>query len=211
MPTQNDTNDPWWGEIGMVEMRNRGARKLYQYWHEAKGGQEVPVRKSIQPRGLQDVLQWVFILERVDRELAPFRLAGTGLCDQYGGELGGTNFLSLCLGDCRRTVRSLIDNVVMMPAAAFIEFEAHAKNKGRMSGEIVLLPLADEQGEVHQILGGWFPSMAQDAYLEKPLVRHRITNIRILSDFDPAALPSEDGTAQPRLKLVISDGKVIGS
>lgn len=193
-------------------MRNRGARTLYDYWREAKGGQEVPQRKNIQPRGLKDVLPWVFILERVDRELAPFRLAGTGICDQYGQELSGTNFLSLWLGDCRRTVRSLLDNVVMMPSAAFIEFEAQAKNQGRMAGEIVLLPLADKNGEIHQVLGGWFPAIAKDAYLEKPLIRHRITNIRILSDFDPEYMPGNAAIGmpvEPRLRLVISDGKSV--
>ncbi len=193
-------------------MRNRGARTLYEHWQKARGSEEVPFRKSIEPRGLKDVLPWVFILQRVDRELVPFRLAGTGLCDQYGEELGGTNFLSLWLGDCRRTVRSLLDNVVMMPAAAFIEFEAQARNRGRLSGEIVLLPLADQDGSVHQILGGWFPAIAQDAYLEKPLVRHRITNIRILSDFEPQLVAGSDGanvSFRPQLKLVISDGKAV--
>lgn len=193
-------------------MRNRGAIKLFEYWHEAKGGRELPTRKDIQPRGLKEVLPWVFILEHIDRELSPFRLAGTSLCEQYGKELSGTNFLSLWLGDCRRTVRSLIDNVVLMPAAAFIEFEAQARNHTRMSGEIVLLPLAGDDGEVHQILGGWFPSMAQDAYLEKPLIRHRITNIRILTDFEPQLMSDSkgrNGPAQSYLELIISDGKAV--
>ncbi len=193
-------------------MRNRGTRALYEYWQIAKAGQEVPQRKSIEPRGIKEVLPWVFILERIDRELAPFRLAGTGLCDQYGEELGGTNFLSLWLGDCRRTMRSLIDNVVMMPAAAFIEFEAKSRIHGRTSGEIVLLPLCDAEGNVHQILGGWFPAIPQDASMEKPMVRHRITNIRILSDFDSEFLAGAgEVPARPQLRLVISNGKVLGS
>ena len=192
-------------------MRNRGARALYEYWREAKGIEEVPQRNAIEPRGLRSVLPWVFILEHVDRDLAPFRLAGTGLCDQYGEELKGTNFLSLWLGDCRRTVRSLMDNVTLMPAAAFIEFEAQARNAGRVSGEIVLLPLADSDGTIHQILGGWFPAIAQDAMLEKPLIRHRITNIRILSDFDAAMGPSELQIVQdrPHLRLVVSNGDAV--
>lgn len=169
------------------------------------------MRTSIEPRGLKDVLPWVFILERVDRELAPFRLAGTGLCEQYGEELRGTNFLSLWLGDCRRTMRSLIDNVVMMPAGAFVEFEAKSRLHGRTSGEIVLLPLCDANGEVHQILGGWFPTITHDLVMDKPLVRHKITNIRILSEFE--APLDETGNAaaseRPHLQLVISDGKSV--
>jgi len=192
-------------------MKNRGTRGLYEYWQGAKGSHEVPTRASIEPRGLKEVLPWVFILERVDRELAPFRLAGTGLCDQYGEELRGTNFLSLWLGDCRRTMRSLIDNVVMMPAAAFVEFETQSRTHGRTSGEIVLLPLCDANGEVHQVLGGWFPAITHDVQMDKPLVRHKITNIRILSDFEPPFSETVPGArpGQPHLQLVISDGKVL--
>ena len=192
-------------------MRNRGTRALYEYWQSAKGSQEVPSRTNIEPRGLKEVLPWVFILEHVDRELSPFRLAGTGLCDQYGQELRGTNFLSLWLGDCRRTMRSLIDNVVLMPAGAFIEFEAQSRLHGRTSGEIVLLPLCDANGDVHQVLGGWFPAITQDITMDKPLVRHRITNIRILSELNTPfteTVPGMDGE-RPHLQLVISDGKSV--
>lgn len=104
-----------------------------------------------------------------------------------------------------------MDNVTLMPAAAFVEFEAQAKNHSRLAGEIVLLPLADRDGSIHQVLGGWFPAIAQDAMLEKPLIRHRITNIRILSDFDADVGPSEAiiGEARPNLRLIISNGKAL--
>jgi len=192
-------------------MRTRGSRTLYRYWRGIREGQRIPHRSAIEPRGLKEVLPWTFIVDRVDREMAPFRLAGTGLCEQYGRELRGSNFLSLWLGDCRRTVRSLIDNVVMMPAPAFIEFEAQASNERRMYGEIVLLPLAASDGEVLQILGGWFPAVTHDPLLERPLIRHRVKKISMLKDEEAENLRAPvvpTVTSPARLKLVISNGKV---
>ena len=192
-------------------MRTRGSRTLYRYWRGMREGQRIPLRSAIEPRGLKEVLPWTFIMDRVDREMAPFRLAGTGICEQYGRELRGSNFLSLWLGDCRRTVRSLIDNVVMMPAPAFIEFEAHASNERRMFGEIVLLPLAASDGEVLQVLGGWFPTVTHDPLLERPLIRHRVKKISMLKDEEAQNLPAPvvpTVTSPSGLKLVISNGKL---
>ncbi len=190
-------------------MRNRGAQLLFEYWHSVKGGAAAPKRRQIEPRGLKSVLPWVFILEHIDRDLTPFRLAGTGLCGQRDQELTGTNFMSLWLGDCRRTMRSLMDNVTLMPSPALVEFEACAPNMGRISGEILLLPLRDDDGEVHQILGGWFNGVGADANFNTPLVQNKVTNIRFLTENEPDYAIIRGQMARqsegPRLRLIVSN------
>jgi hypothetical protein len=193
-------------------MRIRGARRLYSYWREAKGDLAAPRREAIAPRAMRDVLPWVFILDRIDRDVAAFRLAGTGLCDLYGKELKDRNFLTFWLGDCQRTVRSLIDNVVLMPAPGIIEFEAKALNGRVVTGEIVLLPLIADDGEIHQILGGWFPSVTHDPLLQKPLMKQTVTNIRVIGADDREFVPEPiDAPYRPEasLKLVVSNGDIL--
>jgi len=193
-------------------MRTRGARRLYNYWRDIKGGNIAPERGAIEPRALKEVLPWVFILDRVDREMAPFRLAGTGLCEHYARELRGANFLSFWQGDCRRTARSLIDNVVMMPTPGVIDFKARAINERPLTGEILLLPLVASDGEVHQLLGGWFPLVTHDPLLEKPLLRQRIENIRIIDNDNREIVPEEIPMPTPvhvGPRLVVSNGKAI--
>lgn len=190
-------------------MRTRGARRLYGFWRQAKGEDAAPSRGMIEPRALKEVLPWVFILDRVDREMSPFRLAGTGLCEFYGRELKGANFLSYWQGDCRRTARSLLDNVVMMPTPGVIDFQAWAMNERTLTGEILLLPLLAGDGEVHQLLGGWFPLVTHDPMLEKPLLRQRIENIRIIDHDDREIVPPELPLPAPVYsgpRLVISNG-----
>jgi len=193
-------------------MRTRGARRLYSRWREAKGDGIAPERGMIEPRALKEVLPWVFILDRVDREMSPFRLAGTGLCEFYGRELKAANFLSFWQGDCRRTARSLIDNVVMMPTPGVIDFEAWAMNERTLSGEILLLPLIAADGEVHQMLGGWFPLVTHDPMLEKPLLRQRIDNIRIIDHDDREIVPGDLTPPEQMpygLRLVVSNGQMV--
>jgi len=193
-------------------MKTRGARLLYDYWRNAKGTYPVPRRDAIEPRGLKDVLPWVFILDHVDLELTVFRLAGTGMCDFYGRELRGENFLSQWTGDCRRTVRSLIQNVVMMPTPSTFEFTAEACNCRLLNGDIMLLPLEASDGEHVQILGGWFPTVTHDPLLEKPIMRQRMMNIRLLELPDGTELPQiapEPEEAIAQLKLVVSNGEML--
>ncbi len=197
-------------ELGNM-MRNRGAQALFEYWHTTKGGASAPKRRDIEPRGMKSVLPWVFILERIDRDLTPFRLAGTGICAQNEQELAGTNFLSLWLGDCRRTMRSLMDNVALMPSPALIEFETKTRNMGRTSGEILLLPLRDDDGKVHQILGGWFNGVGADHNFELPLVHNKITNIHFLTENEPAFATIRGQIARQTegspIRLVVSNNR----
>ena len=190
-------------------MKTRGARLLYDYWREARGRFAVPRRDAIEPRGLKSVLPWVFILDHVDLELTVFRLAGTGVCDFYGRELRGENFLSQWTGDCRRTVRSLIQNVVMMPTPSTFEFTAEGANGRLLSGDIMLLPMESADGELQQVLGGWFPAVTHDPLLEKPIMRQRMMNIRLLELPDGTELPPiepEPADARAKLRLVVSNG-----
>lgn len=189
-------------------MRNKSAQHLFEYWTAAKADAVAPLRKELEPRAMKLVLPWVFILERIDRELAPFRLAGTGICAQYEQELAGTNFLSLWLGDCRRTMRSLLENVATMPAPAYVEFEAQASHNCTAIGEVLLLPLFDDAGEVHQILGGWFSPMGRDATFDLPLMNNKIRALRILDpevDRVGAGLIMPPRPVEPKLRLVVSN------
>lgn len=191
-PTQTETLTALMvGLTGKIIMNTRGSRSLYRYWHTIKDGDKLPGRHDVEPRGLKEVLPWIFILDRIDWEVASFRIAGTGICEHYGRELRGSNFLSFWLGDCRRTTRSLIENVVKMPTPAFMDFEAQAINGRHMYGEILLLPLAPHAGGFAQVLGGWFPTVTHDPLLEKPLVRHHVRQIKVLDDEDAKLRPAD--------------------
>ena len=66
---------------------------LYSYWNELRAGRIAPQRLEIEPSRIAGILSETFMLERTDAGTYQFRLAGTRLCELFGSELRGKNFL----------------------------------------------------------------------------------------------------------------------
>ena len=75
-------------------MKHRNSHLLVGYWSRLRRGREVPDQTDIDPRAIKRMLSYVFILEASDPARPVYRLAGTSLCDRFGTELKGTNFLA---------------------------------------------------------------------------------------------------------------------
>ena len=74
-------------------MKQRTLHTLYGYWNEVRAGRLAPRRLEIEPSRIAGILSETFMLERVDAATYRYRLAGTRLCELFGSELRGTNFL----------------------------------------------------------------------------------------------------------------------
>src|SRR5262245_6702032 len=75
-------------------MQQKSPHTLYRYWDELRAGRIAPRRLEIEPSRIASILSETFMLERVDASNYPYRLAGTRLCELFGTELRGSNFLS---------------------------------------------------------------------------------------------------------------------
>lgn len=75
-------------------MKHRNSHFAVGYWSRIRRGRPVPDQADIDPRALKRLLPFVFLLDaRADGSFI-YRLAGTTLCERYGTELRGRNFLS---------------------------------------------------------------------------------------------------------------------
>ena len=74
-------------------MKQRTLQTLYGYWNEARAGRLAPLRLEIEPSRIAGILAETFMLERMDAATYQYRLAGTRLCELFGSELRGMNFL----------------------------------------------------------------------------------------------------------------------
>ena len=74
-------------------MKQTTLQTLYSYWNEVRAGRIAPRRLEIEPSRIAGILSETFMLERIDASTYQFRLAGTRLCELFGYELRGTNFL----------------------------------------------------------------------------------------------------------------------
>ena len=76
-----------------MNLKHKTSQALFAYWDKVRADRTTPRRFEIEPGKIAGILPSTFILERIDAETYRFRLAGTHVCELFGGELRGTNFL----------------------------------------------------------------------------------------------------------------------
>ena len=138
-------------------MTHETAQALLNYWNELRGNRPAPKRSEIEPRDIKQILPHVFILERSDRWTYRFRLAGTGLCNVYGMEFRRHNMAALWQDDSQQEILKLLNDVTGMGMIGRVEYTAETPDNRQVSMEMVLLPLAQDNGAVTRVLGAAVP------------------------------------------------------
>ncbi|PYE86331.1 PAS domain-containing protein [Phyllobacterium leguminum] len=124
-------------------MKHDGTAALLAYWNRIRGKRPAPERSEIEPGAIARQLPDIFILEQPETEPARFRLAGTRLCANHGGELKNSSFLSLWAEEDRDGVEHILQMVAGSKRAAVIDIEAKSLSGRSASFEMLLLPLAN--------------------------------------------------------------------
>lgn len=129
-------------------------RQAEAYWTALLTADGVPMRSQIDPRGLENILECTFILERIAPGLARFRLAGSHLNKLAGMEVRGMPLTSFFEPDARDDTKQLLDQVFSAPAVAELGLVSRGK-LGRVSlqARMILLPLKSDLGDVSRVLG----------------------------------------------------------
>ncbi len=129
-------------------------RQAEAYWTALLSEDGVPMRSQIDPRGLENVLQYTFILERIAPGLARFRLAGTHLNQLAGMEVRGMPFTAFFEADARPKVKDTLEQVFSAPATAEMGLVSGGGfGRARLQARLILLPLKSDLGDVSRIMG----------------------------------------------------------
>lgn len=134
-------------------MQNKTSQILYAYWNEVRGSNLAPRRFDIEPGAIASILSETFILERLDSRRAPFRLAGSRISENFGGDLRGRNFLDLWLDSDRPDLEQDLATLADKGAVAVIEFEASRRNGDKVTFEATILPLLHLRQVVTRYIG----------------------------------------------------------
>jgi hypothetical protein len=149
------------GPSNVISMLSRRKTMIYGalsqvegYWEAARTGVGVPPRSAIDPRGIEDALEYAFILDCVAPGVARFRLAGMHLTDLMGMEVRGMPVTAMFTPQARKTLGTLICEVCTQPQVSQIVLQAE-RSIGRpaLEARMLLAPLTDDFGEVNRILG----------------------------------------------------------
>ncbi|NIY72970.1 PAS domain-containing protein [Marivivens donghaensis] len=129
---------------------------LRKYWSELRQTDTLPARTKIDPVQIDDALPSSFILERADDGPAHLRVSGQRISEMVGFDTRGLPLPHLFDAPNRQRIWDLSDTCLAAPAVITLGIEAKAANGvGRVSGRMVLMPLADSDGTVNRALGGF--------------------------------------------------------
>ncbi len=124
------------------------------YWHALRGGGDVPLRARVDPRGIEDALEYAFIAERIAPGLARLRIAGMHLSDLMGMEVRGMPLSAMFAAPARPALAEALEQVCAAPATVWATLEAgEAPGGDALRGRMFLAPLKSDFGEVNRILG----------------------------------------------------------
>ncbi len=141
--------------LDLNSRRTQQINRIERYWNQVRGNRLVPSRCEIDPRGLEGVLSNAFILERITGGLARFRIAGSHLNDLTGLELRQMPISALFLPGSREILADSMVSAFEDPAIVRMNITSPAGfGRERLDGEMILLPLRSDLGDIDRILGG---------------------------------------------------------
>lgn len=190
------------GGTHRLAMKQKSLNTLYGYWNEVRAGRLAPPRLEIEPSRIAGILSETLMLERSDARTYRFRLAGTRLCELFGSELRGRNFLD----DWSDADRSLLSRdlavVCEQGAALVLSFEGSADSRHRVEIEAILLPLVHGGDRIVRLIGAMSPTSRPHWLDSEPLrARHLLRHELIWPDGRPHAVAERFARQPPPLPV----------
>ena len=137
-----------------------------------RAGRLAPQRLEIEPSRIAGILSETFMLERIDAGTYQYRLAGTRLCEMFGSELRGRNFLDDWSEEDRHVLARDLATVCEQGAVAVISLRGQpATSRHRVELEAVLLPLVHAGQRISRIIGAMSATSAPHWLDSEPLLQ----------------------------------------
>ena len=126
------------------------------YWEALRGTRLMPNRSEIDPRGIEQALEYSFIVERIAPGIARLRIAGSHLSDLMGMEVRGMPLTAFITPGSRRQVSDTLEEVFETPATCVLTLHSE-KTVGAppLDARILLMPLKSDLGDVSRLLGAF--------------------------------------------------------
>jgi hypothetical protein len=199
-------------------MKQRTLQILYAYWDGLRAGRIAPLRLEIDPARIGSILPEIFLLERTDPAVYCYRLAGTRLCEIFGAELRGSNFLDGWSATDRAILAGHLRLTCDQGAATLLTAEASADSVRRVELEAILLPLMHANAPAGRVIGAMSPMssphwLGHERLTERRLAHHELIwpDGRPVADsqqpFAPATPPAGLAKGDRRAFRVLDGGR----
>ncbi|MHA6261897.1 PAS domain-containing protein [Arenibacterium sp. CAU 1754] len=180
--------------ISMARFRSGASlspiRQAEAYWTALRDGAGIPRRTQIDPRGLENLLEYAFILERIAPGIARFRLAGQHLTNSAGMEVRGMPITAFFTPAARGQMSAILEHLFDAPAVAKLSLTSEARYRAPpYEAHMILLPLKCDLGAISRALG----VLVSDAPGTQVPTRFNIagSTSRLVADM-PVAVPPQE-------------------
>ncbi|HUJ02910.1 MAG TPA: PAS domain-containing protein [Rhizomicrobium sp.] len=197
-------------------MKHRNSHLLVGYWSRLRKGHGLPDQTDIDPRAIKRMLSQVFILEASNPSRPVYRLAGTSLCERFGGELKGADFLAHWEGQSRSALFALLRQSLMTRQPVCISSIGSTMECAMVELETVLAPVTFGDPVPTRFIGMVQVLSDLSQLGGRPIAFERLVGAQLIRESEP--LPSSeipppppgDGLRvhprAPHLRLVVNRG-----
>jgi hypothetical protein len=202
-------------------MKHRNNHFAVGYWSLIRRGRPAPDQSDVDPKALKRLLPFVFLLDARHSHFV-YRLAGTTLCERYGGELRGRDFLAQWDRESRTRLSALLKNALAESTPLCLTSVGTTADCRMIEIETVLMPVTfnGEAPErflgVAQVLTDATPLLGRSIAFEKLVTSDLVREADFVVPEPAAAAPPPPPVRRPRasrtsrgahLKLVVSQAR----
>jgi len=152
---------------------------LLAYWNEVRAGRPCPKRIEITPSAIAPILPITFILEVKNAKNFTFRLAGSKMCETFGQEFRGQNFLSSWPESEQHILIRHFGQLIDQGTIIRLVCSVKSQNDDCGDFEMLFLPLSHSGAKIDRILGSFSPISDYDWIGHGPLHFQEIKEIHI--------------------------------
>ncbi len=137
-----------------AHVKDTRLRTLLSVWLEARGDRMMPTRNDIDPAAAEALGSFLWLCDYEHRERRfHYRMAGAGIANRYRDIVVGKYLDELLTGRALTRVTAYFSKVLDEPSIGFIGGRLYSDSKAPTQGERLALPLSDDDGSAHMILG----------------------------------------------------------
>lgn len=184
-------------------MQSKTSQTLYNYWNDVRQNRMAPRRFEIEPSRIAPILSETFILERIEADIYRFRLAGTRICDEFGVEFRGTNFLDGWTPDDRITLQRHLQSMTRQGGVGLLTLDVKDAAGALAAYECLLLPLMHTRDTIDRFLGALSRLDTPPITADERLSLRRLRTAEVIwPDGRPHAVRSNQNRQMPLLPHV---------
>ena len=199
------------------DMKHRNSHFAVGYWSRLRQGRPTPDQADIDPKALKRLLPFVFLLDSRPDGSFVYRLAGTTLCERYGTELRGKNFMAHWDAESRARLGVLLRQSLVSNTPLCLASVGATEDCRMIEIETVLMPISfgSENAErflgLAQVLTDVSPLAGRSISFERLVASSLVREDEEISTIElppPPTPPSHESWRKhpraPHLRLVVS-------